>query len=122
MTVVKGAMLAGMGIGREAPAKMRLCPKHYGISLHMPYEKWEGERRDTVKHSPINTALVEHEITWLIHKGDVILPETPIMDSYSFLRNISKSQCKPGMVWTIAFVATPLEDAPSNLLDILRRM
>jgi len=111
-----------MGIGRDAPMSVNLCPRHYGISLNMPYEEWKDEGRDVVRNPLTNTAMVEHQVNWLIHKGDAILPKTPINASHNFVANISKNQYKPGMIWTIKFVATSVDDAPSNLSDIRRGM
>ena len=120
--VVKGAVLGGLGIGRDPPIKVSLCPRHYGICLTRGYKEWRDEGQDIVRHRFTHEAIVESQIIWLVHRGDVILPDTPIKVERSFHFSISKGQYKSRAFRTTTFVASSLEEAPSSLSDPSRGM
>jgi hypothetical protein len=118
--VVKGAVLGGLGIGRDPPIKVNLCPRHYGICLTRDYKEWRDKDQHVVRHRFTNEAIVQGQIIWLVRRGDVILPETPIKVERPFHFSISKSEYKSKTLLKVlktTFVASSLEEAPSNLSD-----
>lgn len=120
--MVKGAVLGGLGMGRDPPIRVNLCPRHYGICLTRGYKEWRDDGQDIVKHRFTKEAVVEGQVIWLVRRGDVILPETPIKVERPFHFSISKSQYKSRVLRTTTFVASPLDEVPSNLSDISRGM
>ena len=113
--MVKGAVLGGLGIGREPLIKVNICPRHYGICLTRGYKAWRDDGQEVVKHHFTNEDVVESQVVWLIRRGDAILPETPIKVERPFNFSISKSQYRSRLFRTATFVASSLYEAPSNL-------
>jgi len=121
-SVVKGAVLGGLGVGRDPLSKVNLCLRHYGICLTRGYKEWRDGDQDIVKHRFTNQAVVEAQIIWLVRRGDVILPDIPIKVERPFHFSITKGQYKSKIIRTVTFVASPLHEVPSNLSNLSRGM
>ena len=114
--MVKGAVLAGMGIGMDMPPKVKQCPRHYGISVAEHYSE------QTVRDRFDGNQMVPLQLIWLVRKGDVILPSSPIESKFGIkCRFTAKLLDKKGVI-RVSFVATVMDNPPSTLSDLPRGM
>ena len=75
-----------MGVGSHVATRVEICPRHYGICLDEIY------RESNVEHDPRNIQrsavtqrpLLRGRIKWMVKRGDVILPDKPIITSVDF--------------------------------------
>ncbi|KAF4625147.1 hypothetical protein G7Y89_g13022 [Cudoniella acicularis] len=113
--VVKGALLRGMGIGIEPPAKLRSCPRHYGVCVNQRYQDWRHTGENAVRDVLDGTMKVHDQLHWLIRQGDLILPEVPLTSTEDVHFQVTQQQYESGISVRLTFVATAAKDAPSSV-------
>ncbi|RSM12109.1 hypothetical protein CEP52_002587 [Fusarium oligoseptatum] len=114
--VTQGSVLRVMGLGANQPAAVGECPRHYGIAASEIWSQWRHGGKD--KKKPVKDQVHGHkmavgQITWLVRKGDVILPDKPIKMiqpvTCAFKDDGSSSTAR------ITFCATTMAEAPTTL-------
>lgn len=105
-----------MGIGADEPAKVKSCPRHYGICASQIYADWKHDSRHAVEDRFHGRQVVPEQLIWLVRQGDVILPDEPIVSIFDVeCRFASLEQSI-----RIIFVASAIEDPPSDLGNLPR--
>jgi len=109
-------VLCGAGLGAITPKPVGECPRHYGIATSEPWNEWrhQGYRDDAVHGRRIATG----HITWLVRKGDVILPDKPVEVRQRVTCSFHRDAVGCGSVAKITFCATALQDAPGSLTKL----
>ncbi|KAI9786203.1 MAG: hypothetical protein M1839_007613 [Geoglossum umbratile] len=118
--VVKGAVLRGMGIGMDVPARLRSCPRHYGICLSQIYADWRHDGAEAVADWFHGRQVVPRQLIWLVQRGDVILPDGPIVSTYSIDWKFTPKHLESGQSVQMTVAATALEIAPTNMSSLPR--
>jgi len=114
--VAEGAVLRGAGVGARAPEAAGECPRHYGIAASEPWSRWRHRERESLRADNVHGRRVAAgQITWLVRKGDVILPGKPIEVRQRVTCSFRNSAAGCGSVAKITFCATALNEAPSSL-------
>lgn len=117
---MRGAILKGMGVGSNLATRVEICPRHYGVCLDETYNEsnLEHDREVTERSNLTNRDLVRGRIKWMVKKGDVILPDSPIISSVDFESHVSMAQYDRGVKVRVTFVATSLPDPPNNISEL----
>jgi hypothetical protein len=78
--VAQGAVMKGLGMLTEKPAKVFECPRHYGVKKAVSDLT---PRQNPGNPSPVqtNARLATNQIHWLVAKGDLVLPQTASTDN-----------------------------------------
>jgi hypothetical protein len=118
--VVKGAVLRGVGIGMDVAPDVRSCPRHYAICVNELYAGWRHKEEQAVTDHVLGKQIVPQQLIWLIRKGDVILPDAPIVSSYVVENRFTSKQRDSRVSLRITFAASAIENPPSNLSDLRR--
>ena len=114
--VAQGAVLRGAGLGAVAPRAVSECLRHYGIAASEPWSphrhtEREGLRTDNVHGRRVMTG----QITWLVRKGDVILPDKAVWAHRRVTCSFRNSAVGCDSVAKITFCATALKEPPTSL-------
>jgi hypothetical protein len=85
--VVQGAVIYGIEKARRHNnvTFMSTCSKSYGIVLNEEYSAYKFDGRDKYIDSLTNRAMANAQITWLIHRGDLLLSDTKTETEKEFL-------------------------------------
>ncbi|KAI9777865.1 MAG: hypothetical protein M1839_008542 [Geoglossum umbratile] len=118
--VVKGAVLKGMGIGADMPYRLRSCPRHYGVCVSQIYADWAHDSARVVIDEFHGRQVVRDQLIWLVQRGDVILPDKPVVSTFSIGYRFTPRHLELGESVRMVIVATALERPPSNLSDLPR--
>ncbi|KAF2671475.1 hypothetical protein BT63DRAFT_453870 [Microthyrium microscopicum] len=116
--VVRGAVLKGMGVGADLPERVKECPRHYGICVSDVFAAWKYDGTDTVKNTYNASQMVHHQVSWLIKKGDVILPDKAIKAKLRVVCQFTDSHVKAGETVRVIFAATNQASPSRNLPDL----
>lgn len=115
--VGQGAVLRAMGLGVSVAVPIKECPRHYGISGSEIWNKWRHPNQEPVRDSIHGQLVAADRITWLVRKGDLILPNKPI----EVTRRVSCA-FKNHLGWPntakLCFCGTVMTEAPSTLSDL----
>jgi hypothetical protein len=97
--------------------RVEICPRHYGICLDEIYREsnLEHDHRKIQKSDLTQRNLLKGRIKWMVKRGDVILPDSPIISSVDFESHVSTAQYEKGVSVRVTFVATSLPDPPSDI-------
>jgi hypothetical protein len=117
---VKGAVLRGMGIGMDVAPQVRPCPRHYGISVSQIYADWRHNSERTVTDRFHGKQVAPEQLVWLVRKGDVILPDRPILSTFSVECRFTSKQRESGQNLRITFAASAIDNPPPSLFDLPR--
>ena len=114
--MAQGAVLRGAGLGAVAPRAVSECLRHYGIAASEPWSphrhtEREGLRTDNVHGRRVMTG----QITWLVRKGDVILPDKAVWAHRRVTCSFRNSAVGCDSVAKITFCATALKEPPTSL-------
>ncbi|KAK3343427.1 hypothetical protein B0T25DRAFT_464384 [Lasiosphaeria hispida] len=117
--VAQGGVLCAMGIGANNAVLAKPCPKHYGISGAEALSPWKhrdaGIRLSADRIHGGNMAL--DQITWLVRKGDIVLPDCPVEASCRVACSFVPTQIRDGSTMRVTFCATDMEQPPDYGLD-----
>ena len=109
-----------MGIGMDVAPKLTTCPRHYGLCVSQKHADWKHDSDNTVTDKYHGRQIIPDQLVWLIRKGDVILPDKPIVSTFVITCKFTKEALKTGGTVRITFVATDEEPPPSNLSKLPR--
>lgn len=62
--------------------------------------------------------LVTGRLVWLIRRGDLILPDEPIVSRFDLECNLTSKYLKLGKSTRIIFVASAIDNPPSTLAEL----
>lgn len=110
-----------MGIGMDVAARVKLCPRHYGICVSQIYADWMHNNGQAVIDR-FQRHVVPQQLIWLIRKGDVILPDEPIVSTLSAECRFTSRDIDSGQSMRIAFVTSTAHNPPSNMSNLSRGM
>jgi hypothetical protein len=111
-----------MGVGSNLATRVEICPRHYGVCLDETYNEsnLEHDREAAERSNLTDRDLVRGRIKWMVRKGDVILPDSPIISTVDFESHVSMAQYDRGVKVRVTFVATSLPDPPNNISELRR--
>lgn len=115
---MKGAVLAGMGIGMSIPPPAIPCPRHYGICVSQRHARWRQNYAPRFIDVCTGEELATHQIVWLVRKGDVKLPGECIEVSTAVTFKFSPTDVKRGEDRHLLFVATSRNCPPSSMAEL----
>jgi hypothetical protein len=109
-----------MGFGSDVATKVELCPRHYGVCLDEIFRGWNPDHNpaQVQRNQLTQRDLVRGQIMWMVKRGDVVLPNSPIKSSIKFESHVSRDQHARGVRSRVTFVATSLPDAPTNISEL----
>ncbi|KAK3386787.1 hypothetical protein B0H63DRAFT_140781 [Podospora didyma] len=117
--VVQGAVLSGMGIGANNAVLAQPCPRHFGIM--------GAEVINPRKHRDPSIKIIQdvvhggnvtlNQITWLIHKNDLVLPDQPIIATCQMACTYYQDHIANGSITHVIFCATDTDNPPSHSLS-----
>ncbi|KAK0705690.1 hypothetical protein B0H67DRAFT_389369 [Lasiosphaeris hirsuta] len=117
--VAQGGVLCAMGIGANNAVLGRPSPQHYGISGPEALSPWKhrdaGIKLDADAVHGGNMAL--EQITWLVRKGDLVLPDRPVEAACRVACTFLPAQARDRSTVRVTFCATDLEHPPGYGLD-----
>ena len=115
--MAQGAVLRGAGMGASVPEAAGECPRHYGIAASEHRNRWrhKGSQRNGIV---FGGRIAARQITWLVRKGDVILPGKPIEMRQRVRCSFPNSAIGCESVAKITFCATALKKAPKSLAKL----
>lgn len=116
--VVQGAVYKTMGVGSDVATKVGICPRHYGVCLSESYEEWRHLENAVHRDRLNDREIVRDQIVWLVKRGDVILPDSPIKKSINLQGHVTKTEHRRGMSIKVTFVATAAPEAPPNMAEL----
>ncbi|RSL50989.1 hypothetical protein CEP54_011655 [Fusarium duplospermum] len=107
-----------MGLGASQPTAVKECPRHYGIAASEIWSQWRHGGKDQKK--PVKDQVHGHkmavgQITWLVRKGDVILPDKPIKMVQPVTCAFKDDYLGGSSTARITFCATTMNEAPTTL-------
>jgi hypothetical protein len=82
------------------------------------YADWRHTGETTVRDKFHGRAVVPQQLIWLVRKGDVILPDTPLKTSFTVNCRFTQANIDGGESARVVFVATALEEPPTNFSDL----
>lgn len=62
------------------------------------------------------------QLVWLVRKGDLILPDEPIVSRFDLEGNFTSKHLISGKSMRIVFVASAIDNPPSTLAELPRGM
>ncbi|KAH7126600.1 hypothetical protein B0J11DRAFT_613987 [Dendryphion nanum] len=125
--VSRGAVLAGAGVGTTKPPPVREAPRYYGFSITKVHEDWkDGTSADLVENHFDHRTMVPDPMTWLVRRGDLILPNEPITRQMEVDIRFTNAMKKHNTTVQMIFVAARLDAAltenpegpPARLMDV----
>ncbi|KAL2679377.1 hypothetical protein Neosp_010151 [[Neocosmospora] mangrovei] len=116
--VTQGSVLRVMGLGASQPTAVQACPRHYGIAASEEWSQWRHGGKG--QKSPVKDQVHGHkmavgQITWLVRKGDVIIPDKPIKTTQPVTCAFKDDYLGGSTTARITFCATTMTDAPTAL-------
>ncbi|KAM6530471.1 hypothetical protein FALCPG4_008599 [Fusarium falciforme] len=116
--VTQGSVLRVMGLGASQPTAVKECPRHYGIAASEVWSQWRHGGKG--QKSPVKDQVHGHrmavgQITWLIRKGDVILPDKSIKMTQPVTCAFKDDYSGSSSTARITFCATTMTEAPTTL-------
>lgn len=107
-----------MGLGASQPTAVQACPRHYGIAASEKRSQWRHGGKG--QKSPVKDQVHGHkmavgQITWLVRKGDVIIPDNPIKTTQPVTCAFKDDYLGGSSTARITFCATTMTDAPTAL-------
>ncbi|KAI8665736.1 hypothetical protein NCS56_01010700 [Fusarium sp. Ph1] len=116
--VTQGSVLRVMGLGASQPTAVQACPRHYGIAASEEWSQWRHGGKG--QKSPVKDQVHGHkmavgQITWLVRKGDVIIPDNPIKTTQPVTCAFKDDYLGGSSTARITFCATTMTDAPTAL-------
>lgn len=119
--VVRGAVLAGIGMGIPIPPKVSRCLRHYGVCVAEEYKHWQHFEQDQVSDVFHGRPMARDPLIWKVRKGDLILPNEPIIKVFAINCKFTDPAHQPvDQTVNIKFVATALDDLPLKLSQLPR--
>lgn len=109
-----------MGIGMDVAPKVKPCPRHYGMCVSEAYADWRHDSDRTVTDRFLGRQVVPDQLIWLIRKGDVILPDEPIVSTFAITYIFTRRALEAGDSVRTIFVATDMVTPPSSLSELPR--
>lgn len=111
-SVVKGAVLRGMGMGMTVAAKVYKCRRHYGICV----SQISAELTDVDRLS--RSQVVTEQLVWLVRKGDLVLPDEPTVSRIDLECRFTSKHLTLGTSMRLKFVASAMDNPPLTLAEI----
>lgn len=107
-----------MGLGASQPTAVEECPRHYGIAASEVWSQWRHGGKG--QKSPVKDQVHGHrmavgQITWLVRKGDVILPDKSIKMTQPVTCAFKDDYLGSSSTARITFCATTMTEAPTTL-------
>ena len=109
-----------MGIGMDVTAQAKPCPRHYGICVSQIYTAWGHNSGQVVTDRFHGRQVVPDQLIWLVRKGDVILPDEPIVSTIDVGCRFASRHLDSSVTKRITFVASRIENPPSTLSNLPR--
>ncbi|KAM5344569.1 hypothetical protein ACJ41O_013104 [Fusarium nematophilum] len=119
--VAQGSVLRVMGLGASLPTPVAECPRHYGIAASEVWSQWRHRhagQQSPVKDEVHGQKMAVGRITWLVRKGDLILPHKPIEMTQSVTCAFKTDLLGCNGIARITFCATVMAEAPSVLHEL----
>lgn len=102
-------------MGMEVAAKANSCPRHYGICVSQIYAELTDVDR------PSRRPVVTEQLVWLVRRGDLILPDEPIVSRLDLECRFTSKHLNLGESMRIIFVASAIDNPPSTLAELSQR-
>lgn len=99
-------------MGMEVAAKVRPCPRHYGICVSQIYDELTDVDRSSRRQ------VVTEQLVWLVRRGDLILPDEPIRSRLDLECRFTPKHLNLGKVMRILFVASAMDNPPSTVAEL----
>jgi hypothetical protein len=119
-SVVKGAVLAGTGIGMELPVRLNSCLRHYGITVPQSHliGQYTGsqialEVLGEGRISGFEVGSVPYEVIWLVRRGDLISREMIATQTIKVRCTFAQKHYDSQRVVRIGFIAAAARHPPS---------
>lgn len=110
-----------MGIGMDMVARATLCPRHYGVCVSQIYADWVHNNEQAVTDK-FRRQIVPQQLIWLIRKGDVILPDEPLVSTLSVECRFTSRDIDSNGDMRIIFVSSTANNPPSDISNLPRGM
>ena len=106
-----------MGLGMQMPLPVRFCPQNYGLTTYERYVNWRDVNRPRTVDQYHGKEMI-NQLTWLIRKGDLILPNEPLVAKISLKCKMTMSQYNAGHMFRETFVASASHDPPDTVEEL----
>jgi hypothetical protein len=113
--VVRGAVARGVELNVRSLVCLRICRRHYGVSISQVFSSWKHSENDAYDDPFDGQKKAKDQMIWLIHKGDAILSTEAKCASVELCRRFGRGDPK---VFKTSLVACDEEVAPQRLEDI----
>ncbi len=115
--VVKGAVMCGMGMGAHNAVLVKPVSRHYGIIGSENHTAWKHQDARIVVDQVHGSKMALDQITWLINKGDVILPTRPIRAGCRIACTYRQGHINNQSTLRVRFCATREEEPPKRAIE-----
>jgi hypothetical protein len=113
--VVRGAVLRACGVGMSPPEPSKASPKHYGFSISESYADYKHVGAPTMKNKVTGQRVASNQLSWIIRKGDLILPGQPLRQTFVMNCTFETSKVQGNESVRLTFVGANMDEPPATL-------